>query len=183
MVEEFRDFVAKREFLRAIGKDTTDLDQALDAAAKIIKSGDQTHVSVVPQLKAAAGDKFDTMNLFWLTRLSPWEREHGLPGWDNGLCVVHWRQYACFCNGAAKAYLKDTQSAKYLTSYLKQFEDGNVEVSPSVCDSEVMRDGFYNQTLGDTSRHGPSWWVWGTMLVVGGVLLWPVAFGKKGHVR
>lgn len=174
LIELFNRSVAVREMLIVLGKNTSDLDARIDDAAK----GGADTIDMA-WINAAGSDKAKVQD--FLSRVRVWVKKYGHPSWDNGLCVVRWREFACFCNGAAKAYAAGDVAG--LSGYLKQFEGSNVEVKPSLCDARAMEDDFYTQTLGATSRQGPSWWMWGGLLIVGTVLAWPVVFGRKGHVR
>lgn len=190
IIEFLREMVPVREYLRVLGRPSKRTDYAIERILPYIRSGgvpadtnlDET---LTEALKLDFGDFLQKGKDFHRA-LNEWRRTNGYPSWDNGLCVMRWRDFACFCNGAAHA-----DRSGQLPAYLKSFEKAggvinsrasNLEFKPKSCDPAVMADPFYTDVSGSTSRQGPSiWWIVGGVAVFG-VLMAPVVFGKKASL-
>jgi hypothetical protein len=191
VMEFLREHIMIREYLRVLGRPSVRMDYNGERVLSAIEAGigqedaailkdeynDSVRQDVGDVMNRDKGKQFVSYLMDWYRKVN-----HPYPGFDHGLCRFIWKDYACFCNGAAHAF-----AAGQLDGYLKQFETttnpnisskGKLDVKPTTCDPAVMADPFYSKVAGSTSRKAPPWWVWvGVLGVVGAVV---ISVDKKG---
>ena len=183
-IEFLTDHILVRECLRVVGRPSTRMDYMADRVLAYLKSGGDSEDKARLEkdyTKAVKDDlgQHESYCSRFHNELGTWyfaNDKSTSPGFDHGLCRFIWKDYACFCNGAAHAY-----AAGQLDGYLKQFETttnpnisskGKLDVKPTACDPAVMSDPFYSKVTGSTSRKAPPWWVWaGVLGVIGAVVI------------
>lgn len=118
-----------------------------------------------PTAYAALGSSRDAAGTFsnWLELSMSQENSastgFGVPGWDDNQCRLNLFAYACFCNGAAMAFLNPYTGAtgpealdNYLKAYKKTTTDvGETETTRALvdgCNANVLADPFYNEVSG-----------------------------------
>lgn len=136
--------IAMREFLRAVSKNYTVLDESWASVG-----GTST---APPEYVVAAAEKAKDMEFFFHAFIGSWIEENGIVGWNNETCSMNWSEYACFCNGAAKAYLLG-QDGEPILRYLESYKiKPEVMVAATPCDPSVLSDGFYGNLPTSASK-------------------------------
>lgn len=170
IMEGFGEYIPCREMLRVLGKDTHGLDLITREYTEGVLDGSfneaPNNAKVADlqsrydtELRKVAGGDYEAVKAFVNDRMEPWVSKYGMPGWNNTVCAMSWKEYGCFCNGAAKAYIGGGNAA--LELYLKPFTMSNVQMSAMNCSADVLNDNYYEgvgEAEAQPAKAGFPWW-------------------------
>lgn len=164
-------WAAVREYKRVHGEDMAAWDQAAKAAFDAAQAGDKGAKNNLAD-SLDPGSKAFMKDVFLGTAMM----KAPLPGWNDATCTMDWKEWACFCNNAAKL----NWNADALTGFTKLSYD---------CDPSVKADPAYAcadaPCAGSAEKQGlfSGWLPWAiggafVVTVTGAVLM---ATGKIGN--